>query len=336
MNASSQPSLLVSLSLERNTRLFSDDFWSRLKALFPDLRVIEPENLSTDQWQEAITAANPDILMTGWDIPRLPESPPPNLKYVCHLTGAMRKFIPRSYLEKGIRITNWGDSISHTIAEMGLFLILHGLRNANIHQENLHRLGHWKEEAPIDRSLFGRNVGIHGFGRIARKLVELLQPFRPRISAFSPPVPSDLFESCGVRQADSLHALFAENEIVVELEGFTPENRGMVQAQHLAALPDDGLLVVIGRAGLIEEAAFTREMLSGRIRGALDVFWQEPLPADSPLRGLRNLALFPHTAGPTPDQLHCCTDRALENLRRYLQGEALLEELDVSAYDRIT
>lgn len=330
------PRLLLALSLPRHSGILTPKVWETLKERFPDFEVIQPEDFSPEDWQDFISTDNPEILITGWDIHPVPEKPPPALRYICHLTGAIRRFIPRSYLEAGIRVTNWGNSISHTIAEMGLFLILHGLRNATATQDNLHVRRGWKEDLPPNRSLFGRRVGIHGFGRIARELVHLLKPFQVRVSAYSPPVPDAVFREHEVTPANGLLELFARNEIVVELEGLTPETTGMVKTKHLRAMPDQGLLVVVGRAGLIDEAAFHKEIRSGRINAALDVFWEEPLPEDSPLRGLRNLALFPHTAGPTPDQLYRCGERALDNLQRYRAGEPLLEPLDPEAYDRIT
>jgi len=327
---------LLAVSEYQLQKFFPPKLREQLHQLLPDLQSLDPDAHSEEEWQQRIQEINPRILLTGWGTRLLPSQPPSNLEYVCHLTGSMRASLPRNYLEKGIPVTNWGNSISHTIAEMGLFLTLHLLRNATAYQDNLHYRQKWREDIPPDRSLFGRSVGIHGFGRIARKLVGLLQPFSVNLSAYSPPVPSEVFQQAGVRQASSLEALFSENEIVIELEGLTPETCGMIKAEHLAALPDQGILVVVGRAGLIEEEPLIQEARKGRIHVGLDVFWEEPLPADSPLRGLRNVALFPHTAGPTPDQLFRCGERALENLKRFRDREPLLEPLDPQAYDRIT
>lgn len=336
MASSSLPGALIAVSEDKLQKFFPPELRRRLEELLPEAVTLDPEGLSEEEWRKRILEINPRIILTGWGTLPLPPRPPENLEYVCHLTGSVRASIPRSYLEADIPVTNWGDSISHTIAEMGLFLTLHLLRNGTAYQDNLHYQGKWKEGIPPDRSLFGRRVGIHGFGRIARKLVDLLQPFQVTLSAYSPPVPPALFQQAGVQRADSLESLFSENEIVIELEGLTPETRGMVRAEHLAAMADHSLLVVVGRAGLIQEEALLREALSGRLQFGLDVFWEEPLPAQSPLRGLRNVALFPHTAGPTPDQLFRCGERALENLRRFRDGETLLEPLDPKAYDRIT
>lgn len=294
------------------------------------------EDWTEEQWEEYLQARKPEIIIGGWDTPPLPEHPPPGLKYVCNLTGGVRHFLPRSYLENGIQVTNWGNAISHTIAEMALYLMLHGLRYGPATHELMHHGHGWKQDLPAARSLFNRKVGIHGFGRIARELVKLLQPFGVTISAYSPPVPDDDFRAFAVTRANSLESLFSGCEILVELEGLTPETRGMVQERHFSLLPDGALFVNVGRAGVVEESALVREAVSGRLHFGLDVFWEEPLPADHPLRGLPNVALFPHIAGATEDQIFRLAERARENIGRYLQGGQLLEPLTPEAYDQIT
>jgi len=74
----------------------------------------------------------------------------------------------------------------------------------------------------------------------------------------------------------------------------------------------------------------------GRLQIALDVFEQEPLPADSPLRGLSNVTLLPHLGGPTRDRRRDCGALALKNLRTFLRGEPLKAAISLDVYDRST
>jgi len=327
---------LLAIPTPQRKVLITDEWLDEVRRRLPRLEVVDTEKLDTQAWHRLLDRKQPEILLTGWGTPMLPEVPPENLEYIGNLTGSIRPFLPRSYLEKGVRVTNWGDSISRTIAEMALYLILNGLRRGPAFHENLHHRKAWKEGVPTTKSLFNRNVGIHGFGRIARELVGLLRPFDVSVSAYSPPVPDLLFQKYNTRRTASLDALFSENEIIVELEGLTPQTQGMVKAKHLKQIPDGGLFVNVGRAGLVEEEALVSEARAGRISFGLDVFWEEPLPEDSPLRGLPNVALFPHVAGATPDHYYRFRQRALDNLLRYLNGEALIEPLDLESYDRIT
>lgn len=321
---------------DRRRELVSPQALAELQTLLPRLEVLPVETWTEETFHEELYGKNPEVLLTGWSTPALPPTPPSGLKYICNLTGGVRHFLPRSYLEQGILVTEWGDAISHTVAEMALYGVLHCLRAGTAIHEVMHHQRGWRNDAPQSRSLFNRRLGIHGFGRIARKLVLLLQPFSIEISAYSPPVPDSEFEAMGVRKVHSLEEFFSENEVIVELEGLTPETTGMIQARHLALLPDGAVFVNVGRAGVVDEQAVIGEAVSGRLHFGLDVFWDEPLPPDHPLRGLPNVALYPHIAGATPDQMFCIAERAIENVGRYLRGEPLISPLSPQAFDRMT
>jgi phosphoglycerate dehydrogenase-like enzyme len=87
---------------------------------------------------------------------------------------------------------------------------------------------------------------------------------------------------------------------------------------------------------VVDEADLLRVAREGRLQIALDVFEHEPLPADSPLRGLPNVTLLPHLAGPTRDRRRDAGALALKNLRAYLRGEPLEAVVTLEVYDRST
>jgi phosphoglycerate dehydrogenase-like enzyme len=289
-----------------------------------------------------IMRLNPEVLLTCWSTPSLPEawleSGECRLRYICHLTGSVRHIVPRGFVERGGLVTNWGSIPSATVAEQALLLAMAALRNLGYWQEIFNRPGadSRRIERLHTRTLFGSRVGIHGFGQVARALVELLAPFRVAISAYSPGVPPALFNAAGVRQVSNLGQLFAESDVVFECEGLTPRTRESVQAADLAVLPDDAVLVNVARAGLINDAALLREAASGRIRVALDVFDSEPLRADSPWLRTPGVVLSPHIAGPTYDQYPECTRAAFDNLRRYFEKQPLESVVSLEIYDRST
>jgi phosphoglycerate dehydrogenase-like enzyme len=280
-----------------------------------------------------------EVLLTGWGSVLLPESfleDCPSLKYVCHLTGEMRNVIPRSLIARGLLVTNWGDAISHIIAEAALYLVLSCLRQAVQCQMHMHLRQGWAEGAGVPRSLFERRVGLHGFGNIARQLALLLAPFHCRVSAYSPPVPQAIFDRFGVRREAQLERLFAENDLIVELEALTPQTVGMVDAGLLGCIPQGGVFVNVGRGKVVDQAALIELAKAGQVAIGLDVYAEEPLAADSPLRGLENVFLTPHTAGPTPDGYPILGRYALDNVRAYLEGRPLKSVIGLPEYDRIT
>jgi len=106
-------------------------------------------------------------------------------------------------------VTNWGSSISPTVAECTLMLILMALRRASHWAVAMHRDGAWKDKSTFTQSLLGRRVGLHGFGSISQSLVPMLRPFTSQIQAYSPSMPDKVFAGFGVKRLASLEELFA-------------------------------------------------------------------------------------------------------------------------------
>jgi phosphoglycerate dehydrogenase-like enzyme len=98
----------------------------------------------------------------------------------------------------------------------------------------------------------------------------------------------------------------------------------MIGAEQLAAMKSSAVLVNISRGALVDEGAMTEALQEGRIAGAaLDVFVQEPLPAESALWDLPNVLITPHNAGSNPSYDERVVELFRENLGRYLSGETL-------------
>jgi phosphoglycerate dehydrogenase-like enzyme len=302
----------------------------RLFKLLPQARVLNPSAPGAD-WPAWLKADPPEILVTSWSTALIPADLT-GLRYVCHVGGSVRKTVPRVLIERGVLVSNWGDTVSEGLAEAALS----ALRRSHFYADLMHCQRGWSSYPTGTRSLFGRRVGIHGFGFAARKLVGLLAPFRVRISACSENVPDHLFRDAGVERCSSLDELFSQSEVLFELEALTPATEGSVTAQLLQRLPPDAVFVNVARGALVDEAAAARLAAEGRIRLALDVYRQEPLPENSPLRDLPEAVLFPHVGSPTDDRLHRCGDFALANLERYLRHEPLAAPISLEIFDRST
>jgi phosphoglycerate dehydrogenase-like enzyme len=296
----------------------------------------DPLSGDATAFHRALAAANPEILLACWKTPPLPERLPPNLRYVCYLAGSVKRLVRREHIERGLLVTNWGGSISRIVAEWALFHIFSCLRRATYWTLAMHREGAWKDNGTETASLFGRTVGLHGFGQVARELVRLLQPFGCQISAFAPDVHADTERAFNVRAAKSLESLFAENDIVVELAPLIPETTGIVTEKHLRLIRPGGVFVNVGRGAVVDEGALLRVAQEGRIMVGLDVFTIEPLPANSGFRGLPNVTLTPHLAGPTTDRRRDAGEFALANLRAYAAGERLQAVIDLRTFDTST
>ncbi len=315
-------------------------FPSLVREDFPPQRFLNTEAPAA-VWRETLEDACPEILVTSWSTPPLPldwitrlDNP---LRYVCHVTGTVRHIVPRQFLERGGRLTNWGGLAAREVAEHALLLALGALR----------RMPRWpglevKAGGPSStvllrtRTLFGCRVGLHGFGGVARTLRNLLRAFGVTVRVFAPGVPLAVFQHHEVEPCSSLTDLFADSDVLFECEALTPLSRRSVSAPVLAALPDGALFVNIARGQIVDEEALLAEARQGRIHLALDVLNAEPPPMDSPFSRLPNVLYSPHLAGPTFDSLPACGEFALRNVDHYLRGEPLESEIDLEIYDRST
>jgi phosphoglycerate dehydrogenase-like enzyme len=118
--------------------------------------------------------------------------------------------------------------------------------------------------------------------------------------------------------------LLPQADIVVLILPDTPLTRGLIGAGELALLPDDALVVNVGRGSAIDTEALVAETRSGRLRAALDVMVPEPLPADHPLWTIKNVILTPHIAGGSASFYPRAKRLVAEQLRRFAAGEELL------------
>jgi phosphoglycerate dehydrogenase-like enzyme len=336
-----RPLRIVAALRDEERKLFLAGIAAEFEQLPAEFRWLDESELKADGWAERLRALSPDVLVTAWQVPPLPETwieaPDCPLQYVCHITGSVRRLVPRSFLVKGGRVTNWGSLAAAPVAEHALLLGLAGLRNLAAWRPFMNR-------APTDRSieklgtrsLFGRRVGLHGFGAIARELVSLLTPFRTTIAAYSAGVPASAMRDLGVEPCASLHELFARSDVLFGCEALTPENEGAVTASVLAALPDGAVFVNVGRGRIANEDAVLREARLGRIRVAIDVVTHEPISPDSPWLEVDGVLVSPHIGGPTLDLYPNFGRHALDNIRRFLNRRPLVGAVTLATYDRST
>ncbi|MDP6040242.1 MAG: NAD(P)-dependent oxidoreductase, partial [Candidatus Latescibacteria bacterium] len=241
-----------------------------------------------------------------------------NLKVVGVVGGAVSKTEPEYILDKGVAIINTGWAMSPAVAETSVSMMLNGLRDFPHMIERMKADGWGKARDALD--LTGKTVGLIGFGMIARRVAELLLPFRNEIRIFDPYVSDDVVEVYGVKRA-GLDEVLSESLVISIHAGLTDETRGMIGTRELALIRDRGLIVNTARAGVINEDALVAALQSGRIRAALNVFWKEPLPKDHPLRELDNVILTPHGGGLTLDTMRRHSESIVDDLERFFKGE---------------
>ena len=278
-----------------------------------------------------------DVLIGGWGAGRLPEAyAPAKEQYYCMCTGTVAQQMSPEHLERGLRLTNWGDAISQYISESALMQILASVRMLGLYYQRTHVEKDWARDLPPSQSLFDRHVGLLGCGVIAQRLIPLLRPFSPTISTYDPYVSDEKLAELGVQRAETVEELFTQCDIISNHLPKVIATNDVVNAAMLALLPDHAVFVNTARGNSVDEVALAAEHQRGRLFSALDVFKEEPLPAEHPLRNEPRCIITCHQAGPTRDGYFKMGERALENIRRFKNGENLLQELFADNLRRMT
>lgn len=239
----------------------------------------------------------------------------PSLRVVQSLSAGVEALVP--LLPAGVRLANGRGLHDLSVAEHALALIHAAQRDLPRWFAQQAR-GEWVREHT--RSLADSRVLLVGYGSIGKAIERQLVAAEALVTRVaSRPRPDD-----GVHGVAELPALLPGADIVVLILPDTPATRGLIGPDELAALPDDALVVNVGRGTAIDTGALLAETRSGRLRAALDVVDPEPLPADHPLWTVPGVVITPHIAGGSASFYPRAKRLAAEQLRRYVRGEELL------------
>lgn len=182
--------------------------------------------------------------------------------------------------------------------------------------------------------LRGEAVGLIGWGHIARHFARLLAPFGCQILVSTQSADPAELEEAGARTA-SLGEIMGVSRVISLHKGLTEETRHFLRAEHLAQIRPGSVLVNAARAELIDGEALVARLEKGDIVAALDVFEEEPLPKDHPLRALDNVILTPHQASTTAQEERRMGDQALDIVLGWLEGGDV-DTLDSERLARMT
>jgi phosphoglycerate dehydrogenase-like enzyme len=267
-----------------------------------------------------------DVAITGWGAPPIPaELFGPRLRLVAHAAGSVKRLVPEAVVQRGVAVSHAAHVIADAVCEYALALILLGLRRPHEMDAALKAGTPWREAAHTGaRTLAGRPVGVVGAGYVGRRVIALLRAFGADLRVYDP-YARDL-------PTVDLDELFRRSEVVTLHAPITPETRHLIGAAHLAMLPDGALFVNVARSWLVDQDALLAELRRGRLWAALDVFDEEPLPADSPLRALPNALITPHQAGFTRDTYMRQGLEMVEEVERFLRGEPLRHRIPPERY----
>ena len=294
----------------------------------------DPDDGDEEQARQSLLAllGEAEVLLTTPIVP--PDLPQlaPRLRWLQLTSAGVDRLLESPLLRSGITVTTASGIHAIPIGEyvLGAMLALaKGFPQALAAQ----RERAWRPYLPEE--LHGKTVGIVGLGAIGREVARLAKALGMRVLACRRSCPQPQERPPEAPEVDlllpaaQLGRLLAEADYLVLAVPLTPQTRGLIGHQELAAMKPGARLINVARGAVVDEEALLAALRAGHLAGAvLDVFRQEPLPPDSELWELPNALLTPHVSGGTPRYMERAVELFCDNLRRYLAGEPLRNVVD--------
>lgn len=316
--------ILVSIPEPLRSRLLSAETLAKLCALGCITFNEDGRNWNDEELAQRLPGQ--EVLLASWGLARLTPEVLRNadrLRLVAYAAGSVKGFVTKAVFERGIALTHAAARIADSVAEMALLFALLGLRRAHEFDRQMKTGERWPKEIGVPTfEIRGKRVGLLGMGYVGRRAAQLFQAVGAEVWCYDPYFPDEAAQALGVHKA-ALDDLLRACLIVSVHLPITEETHHLIGARELSLLQDGALFINTARAWAVDGEALRRELEAGRLWAALDVFDEEPLPADSPLRRLENVLLTPHIAGQTVDSYYGLGECMVEEIERFFAGQPL-------------
>lgn len=249
----------------------------------------------------------------------------PNLKYIGVTATGYNVVDVQAASEKKIVVTNIPAYSTDSVAQLVFAHILNVVNRIELHANSV-SAGEWSASPDFaywktpQSELWGKTLGIVGYGRIGQKVAEIALAFGMKVIFYSRSLKENLPTNVGQK---SLGEVFSESDFVSLNCPLTPENEAFVNRSLLSVMKASAILINTGRGGLINEADLATALNSNQLAAAcLDVLSTEPPSLENPLLNARNCYISPHIAWATREARQRLMNITVENLKCFLKGIA--------------
>ena len=328
----------VFVSIPKNTEVF-DTFVSETVRKYMEERMevkYSPYEGMVSPEQFAQQVADCDAVITGWGHPciTLDMVKNSNIKLIVHTGGSVGSLVTPDIYENGIKVISGNLMYAESVAEGVIAYMLMTLRKI---PDYVYRIknGGWHEKGDYSKGLLDRSVGIIGVGTISKFLINKLQVFNVKLKLYSSyPIDKEILDIENVEQVTLEEAL--QCDVVSLHSAMNERTRGMIGTEEFKLIKDGALFVNTARGRIVDENAMIEELKKNRFDAVLDVYYDEPLGADNPLRTLENVYCMPHMAGPTIDRRPVITMRLVDNMMLFAEGMEMPLEISREMAARMT
>ena len=271
-----------------------------LLASSPEIHVVNLAGKSREELDAALTTAEALIVRSETKVTAEMIAKAPNLKVVARAGIGVDTIDVAAATKRGIAVMNAPGANTVSAAEHAIALLLSLLRHIPEAAETM-KQGGWDRKRFEGSELRGKTLGVVGLGRIGGYVAQVAHAFGMTIIAYDPFVAPQRAVELQARLLP-IEQLLQEADIITLHVAHTDETRHLLNAQRIKLMKPTAFLVNTARGELVDEQALVLAVKEKRIAGAaVDVFAEEPLPKDSPLRGLERVLLTPHLAASTSE-----------------------------------
>lgn len=219
--------------------------------------------------------------------------------------------------EHGVAVLNAPSGNTISAAELTFSLILACVRRIPAADRSM-KSGEWDRKSFTGSELYGKTLGLVGAGRIGGEVARRARAFDMRVIAYDPYLTPERAETLEVELC-TLDDVLTRSDVISLHVPLTESTAGMIGAAELARMRPGAVIVNAARGGVIDEEALADALRRGHLGGAgLDVFAEEPLPADHPLRAVEKAVLTPHLGAATEEAQHNVAVEITEAVRAAL------------------
>lgn len=274
-----------------------------------------------------------DVLMTGWGQPLIKPEDLGSVKLIVHTGGTVGGIVDMTVFETDVTVISGNSHYAESVSEGVLAYMLYALRKMGKYEREM-RKGKW-DWSPVNEGLLDKKIGIISYGAISSRLIPKLRLFTDSIKVYSTHQNTDLAKKVGFTYA-TLEEIFSTCEVVSVHTAKNSQTYHMINKKHFDLLSCGALFINTSRGAVIDEQALVEALKTKKFTALLDVYEKEPLPLDNPLYSLDNVILFPHMAGPTYDRREKITDKLIDDIVRFGNGEAPLCVITKEDAERMT
>jgi len=245
----------------------------------------------------------------------------PNLKLMVTSAHRNAAIDLKATADMGVTVCGTDGSVEGTV-EM-IWTLIQALLRDVVQADRTARAGRWQAGLRLGREMKGTTIGLIGLGRLGARIAAIANFFGMTVLAWSENLTAERAAECGAELV-SLDALLQRADLVSVHLVLSKRTRGLIGARELGLMRADALLVNTARGPIVDEAALVAALRGKQIAGAaLDVFDQEPLPADHPLLSLDNVIISPHMAYVTEETYRMFYTGMVEAVQAWLAGQPI-------------